>query len=423
MKSYFFLIIYIFFIAHNSQARNSGIASTFNQWVNKDKACFKISEEEFTKAGYKCGMGNPTSKEIVTNWEVFEWLVFQKSAENQILKNKCLDQQLEVLLKDPKRLDDWVFTVATAWIGYKQAELLSNYCRRRLDEGYDVEAIAFIKPAPVKLGECSEDRYFQLNLSKELFQLAIPIISKSSFIKIIEKYRGNITIDNKEFSDSQIIEHDLDDLGKVNINTSEALKKSIREELLSFKKDRIEVDKNIRKSKNKNGRFVLDEDLQDFIYNDGTVQETLNELGLSSSKGEMCMSANFEPSLSGSLFDFAFLTVAGGGAWGALFRGTRLLATATKFQMTKSALGKGLTLSTANLIGKEIADACPNPFGKKNQNHLSKKTEKNYSAWTDIKFKDEEVPACKKLEVQNYKINELYNNNCGLTILINLMPF
>ncbi|MCB0357348.1 MAG: hypothetical protein KDD40_10090, partial [Bdellovibrionales bacterium] len=409
------------FLSTFSHARNSSIAAMYNQWVNKNKACFDLPMEELEASGYNCSMGNPTGKVIATKWEIFEWSIFQKATENQILKNECLEQQLNVMINDDKKLEDWSFYVAVAWIGYKQSQLLNAYCIRRIEDENNFESFYIPKPEHKILGNCDQNRVDELSSAQQLFPLAIPVIGSHTFMEVIESHRQHITKDNQPLSDEQLSRLDLNNLESVTVDVVNELKTTLRKRLSQLKKERSNINQELKASKNSSGHYQLNEDQQDFIYNEGTVQETLSELGFYNSQGANCMTANFEPTTSGSMFELAVTSIGGGGAWGALFRGARWLAGLSKLKQAGKMLNAGLMMGTANMIGHEIANQCPLPFSDRKL-YLLKKLEKNRSAWDDITFKDEDVPACKKLANQNFAYNDFYNTNCALTVLLSLMP-
>ncbi|MBL7671461.1 MAG: hypothetical protein JNM39_13330 [Bdellovibrionaceae bacterium] len=127
--------------------------------LSDGQRCGYIPDEELKLVGATCPSRNGTKiKGSVWNSIIFEQAVYQKTAEKQIEKNKCLTEMIDLLDKDPEKMGIWYQRLLRAWLGLKKSELILNICSREVLSRLEPANIARYGGLKGALDEANRDK-------------------------------------------------------------------------------------------------------------------------------------------------------------------------------------------------------------------------------------------------------------------------
>lgn len=452
-----------------AHAGNSILASSYTQ-ISNGRYCQQVSRDDLKAAGFTCGFGKSTEQLTDTSWSIFEWNIFQLSAQSQVEKNNCLTEQLSALQNDKTKLRTWYSQLGAAWMGMKKSDLILKKCtafdikeRIRNLNGLQSE-IAKKSPTLKKLPKqevytdewqnlCnSPNKMSALRASNKLFQHALPVISSPKFFEIMESHRGML-VDKKTgspLSDEDLLKADLQELSFMKLQFTDEFETEIGKSLNELAAERKGITKKLEESKTPDGDYSLNSELKDYIYEDDTLNQTLASKGLLAkydedgkmisdvSNGAFCLLSKYQRTPSGEIFAFGVESALAGGILFKALKGTKYLAGLTELQQAKKSAGLGLAVTGYPMIAREIARECPVGLG--NEAHRTNKFVSSRLTETDTAIEaaslpktvsyapwyldadPKEIPSCKKLEDKSLKLNAANNSNCALSLILSVAP-
>lgn len=398
-----------------------------------------------------------------------EQKVFNQAAEKQIAKNRCLNEQIKALRTDRGLRARWTSYLALAWMGMKKNELLLQKCRNiflNVVEKADAKRYGFeqawqrnrdrlkkYRPELITDSDETVERLKPLCLNPEavqamgqaqqLFQHALPVISTPDIFSAMEKNR-HILI-NKEtgrpFTNNDLLITDLRQDGLLRITSDPAFHRAIDRALTGVREDRSSTNKRIESSKNREG-YKMSSNERDYIYQDGTVTEILEEQKLLGTSAGQCIMDRYEPSIASALAELAIPSAAIGKALGLAVRGIRYLRTGASTYKTmgfsralvknaKADALKGLVAVSVYDILKQMNRACWSEAGRSSRlNDMSRfgtqiisaadlPEESGFERW-NITFHKGTTPSCSK------DANLIYNSSleasCAMEVIFAALP-
>lgn len=454
---------------------NSTIASAYNQ-LKHGRNCGQVTAAELKTQGFTCSMRKPVGDIFdalkPANSEIFDQNIFNISAESQVERNKCLTEQIAAIQGDKNLQNAWQSFLIASWMGIKKSELMLNTCNREvfsriekanvkrygIEKAYEISLknsfMTKAKPLPDRWKEiCFDDDAVEaLKAATYAFKFSVPVISNPEFFKNLEDNRDMLinTETGKPLTDEDLLAADLsDDEGelqtdlvklKIKKKASPNFENNIYDQINTLKNDRTTITDKITKSKS-GSNYDLDAELIDYMYEDGTVLQTLKSKklipedysGLGStdekkiSNGAFCMLARFEPTMVGELIDM--------GVQGYLFGKLFFSGAGKLIAASKTPVGTGMKAASYLMVAKQIAKACPVPVVGDKPHRMQKVAsmsqtetqatlmagnlpkEVGYAKW-NLEIDQKKTPSCKTAEQKNLMFNSAHDARCLLNIAI-----
>lgn len=377
-------------------AENSNIVSLFNQ-IKFGQACSEKIYETFENAP-KCrglkndavtmiGPARDAAREFVEN------KVFTEAARIAVARNKCLDQQLKALQKNPKNLREWTGTVIKTWINKRKLSVTKSVCannfwstlekatikRYGMREAFERKRREFRPLTPVEVkrqtfldswkGICLDDKVRDsLEVADELSELALPVAADARLFSAIDKLRSHLRYGPKkdQFSDSDILQSRIDSNGDLVTKDGSPLivdfapiENALKDVLSQIIAEREATTEKLEKALSSQNPTELTSDLRDYLYREGTVTPALkafklikdDPMGFETEPSPIasCIFARYEQNAWGEITEIGIHSLAASGAirgvlqFGRLFT---LLKNTRPINMliSKSRLGTSLTL-------------------------------------------------------------------------------
>jgi hypothetical protein len=474
-----FLLVFIFAISLNCWGKNNGISTFFNQ-VDLGGGC---------ELGPRCGSQNLDLPRLVrSSQQIVEKNAFQKAAEIQTNKDQCFLDQATKVVNDQKFADFMLNALMRVWLSYKKTELILKTCEKiqntQIVERNQLSNRKKTQFDPKWAEFCNDENQVKpLLASKELFKLALPFLQSQEALEVMEKWRLNLTIKKtaKALSDEDILAmkiynftgrgsdpesaetiaynkslFDSSEKAKAMAEKSEELNqysvkfkitKGLENDYMDlFKKlyqeRRTSLEKLYRaKNKSQDGKtYILDQNLKDYIYEEGSLKEALESSGNENSIAGKCIMAEYEPSIKGELTTFGAESVAGGfviktAAKAALRVGIAQALRWGKQVESASQTQRSFMLGSLVVGGKEgatqFAKCLSTPIGiQKIDKGKSDKVKvqradlpaevgyKHYAVGSD----EGSTPACKALNTPDLIMHELSAAHCIAEGLLNFAP-
>ncbi|MGZ3775767.1 MAG: hypothetical protein ACXVCN_18775 [Bdellovibrio sp.] len=451
-------------------------ASIYNQ-IKNDRKCGDVTKTDLKNAGFNCGIKNTNDVSNYLPWAIFEWNAFQVSAENQIDKNNCLNEQMTALFNNDQLLHTWFSQLTASWMGMKKSDLILTQCYSKPRKTHSLEEFANYKQKKItqhdeSLSEewnniCSDSQKISaLKAARSLFPYALPVVSDSNFFKTMAKYRKMIINKktNKPISDEDLLKADLQDLSFMKLKIDPEFEREMKQNLSNLYSERSSITKQILDSK-KNGSYELSDELKEYIFEDETVYQVLFDRNLMSvdyagldktrseinqntrekntedfakvpvSNGAFCILAKYEPTFTGEMIDFAMTSAIAGGILFKSLKGIKYLESLSTLKQIGRSTSLGFALNGYPMMAKQVYNSCGG-----NDAHTSKKVvsmaktevlasiqgadlpnEVGYGTW-NLDIDPKITPSCNKIENKNLMLNKKYKSNCFLDSLLAISP-
>lgn len=286
------------------------------------RLCGYVTSSEYRNIDVSCKYPFPKDiylKLAITNEEIFEWSIFQKAADLQTKKNKCLIKTLDGLQTKEELFDEWYDRLSNAWLGRKKARLAlaqcaeinyntnerlgarinPNYTPRLPPENIQAEWEANgkqlnMKSDPKWVDYCADpDHIAALKNADILYNYSTPILGGS---EILDTLDGSLIFQNsknkKALTNDEILNLNLrpkrigettdetDEIIDINQQAYYQIKRKLKIRLKEIQEEREDINKNLAEKKLKNGTYELDTPLRDYIFDDNTIYQTLENLNL-----------------------------------------------------------------------------------------------------------------------------------------------
>lgn len=343
-----FRITIVFSLIWTTQGRaeNSMVERTWNV-ISSGDSCTQVD----VNRAATCSLQTAGGELLLARrsaFEVFEDSVMQASATAQRQKNECVAEQVDAVMSRPEIQDAWMGFVLRAWLGMRKAQLIERKCRdltvsnrlRNTDTVSRIRAIAVSRGGAVNApGEpnrsafdrwsllCSSDETRSaMNRAERFFAVMPPIFSSIELLRTLDAQREHLRTRNPDgsltaLSDDEILSLQLP-AGASSVVIDENLRASIFSALRSVGENRRRLTNELDAARQPEGRYNLDRDLRDFLYQDGTIVETLSRQGdididaygvpKTSTLSARCLLARYQPTFVGSILDFLTTAVVGG---------------------------------------------------------------------------------------------------------------
>ncbi len=427
-------------------AENDILIENYNG-LTKGRVCWRVDEKELANFE-KIRCHYPSSSDLLytSNNNIFEWSVFQKSADLQVKKNNCLRQKISAIVNDDKLLEQWTMDLKESWLAMKKAELALNKCEV-YNQKADMlpRALHFpsfnsrngLDPKWIKL--CSDKEYLNLlTASKDLFGASMPIVSDQEFFDLIGEERSGII--NKKtgrpLNDQEILNLDLQDTSNIEFNKkslglfTQKIKKKFRE--LSY--ERKTLNESLLSKRTRDTKvYALDTATKDFLFEDNTVYETLGKLKLLDTTevspgktplpmGVKCLMNHYESNDNAELAEFILFTSV---SYVGLFKILNLaklskLSTLKRGFLSSSVGGhtkavmNSIQVCSSDLYQKKRTDGRAN---KEAPDFDLEPLEKEASfKFHDLEIPDKLTPACKGIET-DVVVNDFRRSSCLMNAL------
>ncbi|MEK6628064.1 MAG: hypothetical protein AABY53_05515 [Bdellovibrionota bacterium] len=452
LKQLFYFCILILNFEPLAQAENNLFIKTVNG-ITKSRNCGFVKKEDLKNLA--CSNRYPHSLISYFNFneEIFEWSVFQSSAELQLRKNLCIEQRTTEIMKSDDLYSEWFKRLTFSWLGQRKAQLMVSHCAKikyntneRLGARLNAEFTPRASIDKKWLDICeNEEKLDQIAAADGIFQYSLPAISGSEFFDIMKDNREVIRNKKtgKAITDQEILETDFSgDINKLfylSASRKDQIKKKIKESIAGLVNERKAMNTRLEGNKNKRtGNIYLSDADKDYIFDDDTVNEYLLNSGHIPnehtgkgrlSTGAKCILNRYESNFGAELAEMLLFSLSYGvgnlknvkleqfikmknfgkmllmGSFPAgLFIGlqeTIKVCSSDKYTNTKiidQAKGQTKALETGDKLPKDFA----------------------YTAY-DIDIPEEKTPACQGLP-KNVIINDFKRSNCLTNALLSLGP-
>lgn len=312
---------------------------------------------------------------------VFQQVVLEESAKLQILKNNCLIEQLKAFQKPEHQaaFDTWSMRVMHNWMGQKKMNQILQYCSHIQYEFFadDFGGLSkadftnrFVAPAwrsslqdPGFINKwkpyCTNSKLMaQIQEAVGLFPAGVPVISSQMPLSEMEIFRGNIQNlkTGKPISDQDILDVDLrKDSGQFALTNVDGFQNKMKARFSKLITEKEKVNKQLAAylesstAQKKDFQYMLkdesslDEGLQDYLFDEGTILDTLaTHRALADGtddfdRASVCMIGSYEHSFTGEVIE---MVGSGGGAAGAIYKLTKGAVTGARVAMTAMNAGK-----------------------------------------------------------------------------------
>lgn len=336
MKLKFAVLAFVFLFLVEVQAENKFFLKLYTGIVNA-RFCGLVQSEDLKDLPHVCEY--PL---FAFNEELFEWSIFQTSAELQLKKNLCIRQKMNAILDSEKLTELFIFKLIYAWLGKKKGELIAAKCDEleynsnprlgaRININFESttaprsahpkqkvsERIKILEPW-VKL--CSDSNAMAaIRVATKIHQYALPKLSMPELFAVMEEERSVLVSkkSGKPVSDLEILNQDLSKLGSFEVRRRQypKMKQKFKEIFDKLGQERHEANKHLLEQKRigKN-YFDLDEGTRDYLVEDGTVREVLEKAGklqtnrlsgedINMTMGAKCLLNHYEQTSTGEIVE------------------------------------------------------------------------------------------------------------------------
>lgn len=434
-------------VSSQAFAENSFLIEHYNG-LTKDRFCSGIDEKELeTFKTIKCYYPSSLAVSRISSYDIFEWSVFQKSAELQLKKNECLRQKISAIVNDDKLLEQWTTQLKQSWLGMKKAELTLEKCEKMNQKPHSLPQALHspqflskkgLDPEWVKLCE-DKELLNQLAVAKDLFVFSMPVVSDSEFFDLMYDQRDELLNKKtgKPFTFQEILDADVKDLSNAELSkkSKEILHYKIKNKFRELSYERKTISDNLVSNRNKITKtYKVDSDTRDFLFEDNTVYETLSDLKLlgipdSQSRqpqvpmGVKCLLNRYESNETAEIAEFLVLSA----GWGVAFKILALTKISRLAAFKKNKFWTSLFAAGENQAIPKTIQECSSDLYQKTK--LSNRNGKVVTEFDPKPFKEEfafkfhelEIPAkstpsCKGLE-KHVVVNDFKRSGCLINAL------
>jgi hypothetical protein len=354
IKTFIHLFLAIGFWIPTAQSKNSLFVNSYNEFT-KNRKCQKVSKNELAQIIPKCQLDKPRSS-FESNYDVFESAVFNESARKQIIKNNCMIEQAKDLLDNHIKFAEWKNELLSSWLRWKKSKLILEKCitlNKQIGRNGKISSYSFpgYRGPPLEkdkeLINICVNSIDQVKQYDAIFSATIPYLSGPNYFEVIDEHR-NVFINpqtGKPLSNNDLLYMNLRDLEKVNINLNDKesvlISNALKQEVSLKGVERQKSNSELEKNKDQNNNFFPDEESKDFLFKQGTVQETLYQYDISpiqkASNASKCLLNKYEENASGELLEFFLTSLISGGI---IFKTIKYLP--TKFFKNGLSINQGL---------------------------------------------------------------------------------
>ena len=433
-------IFFISLLSTSAVAKNGFIASQIIQ-AQMGQSCSQVTAEDIKQSGLDCR--GHAQRLPGFAYSMLEDLVFGKAAENQIIKNKCLSEQIKQIEEDDKNRFSWFARLTSAWMKWKKAKKLLEICNW---SGTSKTPNKHLVRIPI----CSDRKQMAaLKESEILFHLAVPTVGNDEVFKMMEQARKFVinTKTGKPITDEEIYTSDITQADFIEVLTKDPeLISTVKETLDKVAEPRLRVAEEMKKRLNPSYQSwaqkkfdtpfanSLTQDMKDYLFEEGSVYQVLNEQKLLGTPGGTCILSRYESHANANLSETFALSALGGLAFraGSLMvqglarigaaasgasRGSRVISSGEALLM-----GYGLTSMPSEIWKSCLSETISYPRDlNAKQVLLNDRINENLdtlpglvrlSKITNIKFDPEKTPSCAEAKAKDLIVNPVEAASC-----------
>jgi hypothetical protein len=380
----FFILIFIGILNTAGWAENSPIERTYNQ-ISKGHYCTDhyVTVDEALGVLKSCEREHHLQYLQRSNADIIDWAVFQLAAENLVTRNKCFREQVESMKADNnKKLKKWSQALTAAWFGSQKTQLILDRCQQveqsmepadvkrygkakayEMAERRDMHKLK--KPVSQSLREICFDKkkVDKIRASHVLFQHTLPGMSSEEYFKVIGKNRNLLlnTKTGKPWTDEEILATNFSNpkTGFANLKVNDQDVPKLTADLT------VVLDKDAREKSNVNKEVInsysasgyhLSKSMRTYLYNEGIVNQVLDDKKLLDTPGGSCIQSKFETSAGGAIADFVVTSVGFGGVYFLAAKSIGKMAGLARRAALLNTAGVGMTLGALPEAGRILRD-------------------------------------------------------------------
>lgn len=432
------------------RAENNPFVKTYIGITNS-RVCGIVSRDDVKALGKDCPP-YPGNTLFTTSEALFEWTIFQTSANLQLQKNKCIIERSEVLLKSDHLMEQWINALTVSWLGKRKSELILQKCKEvnfntnerigaRLNIGFTPRST--VDPQWLKICE-DPNTLVTLSSAANIFEYSLPITSSPQFFDNMESHRDAVIYKKtgKPITNEEILNSDITNLSFILLDSNElkSLVKDITKDFKAVSDERKEMRLKILSTREpKNKTFNIDDATKEYIFDDDTVFEVLEKTGqlesdfitgdtVKMSNGAKCILNHYEHSFDAEITELLALSI--------FF--SKVISKAFSLPKIKNLKSYGKAIGSGSIPAgvfqalREAMKTCGNSQYQdvklKDQNKTQRKVfiegdqlpkEVGFNAFDIKDFPDNKTPACKGLG-KNLMLSDFKHSSCIVSSLFTL---
>lgn len=437
-----FLILNIFFFNSVVHAENSWFVSLWNQ-SESEKFCRQVKAEDVRPLANQCyGPQRLDDKNLnLIADDVLRWVVSQEAAKLQIQKDQCLISQLQMLRTENKGCNLWHQKTVMAWLASRQTKLKFEVCKKN-NERAELKNI------------CADVRTQDLMKNPDhLFRMSIPLVNNIELLQGIDEHRKDIWV--KSPAPGHAITNE--DILNINFETGENLQDlkidctgrmiaQLNSQLQSLEQERKELLSEIQNTKTANSvNFELSEDINDRLYEEGSILQVLDREGLLPSKANnftktpaaACVLAYHDKNITAELTEFGGTSAIGMATSLKVLLKSPSFLKLSKIKKLKEIVSYGMLPVGVPMFAEEVKHKCFGIAGLPGKQVYIDGAKINLSEGlnlpNDIPFEEVDItpqfakiPACKNIKLKSWAASEagpMTKADCVTHFLLSALPF
>ncbi len=457
MKLKFVVLGFVFLFLVEAQAENKFFLKLYTGIVNA-RFCGLVQSEDLKGLPHVCEY--PL---FAFNEELFEWSIFQTSAERQLKKNLCIRQKMDAILDSKKLTELFIFKLIYAWLGKKKGELITAKCDEldynsnprlgaRININFEPttdarsadpkqrervsEKIKSLEPW-VKL--CSDSNAMAaIRVATKIHQYALPKLSMPELFAVMDEVRSVLVSKKtgKPVSDLEILNQDLSKLDAFEVKRDQypKMKEKFQKIFDKLGQERQAANKHLLEQKRLGKNyFDLDEGTRDYLVEDGTVREVLEKAGklqthrlsgedINMTTGAKCLLNHYEQTSTGEIVEGIVYSAMLGGVISQFLKVGKIPALLNSVAIVAVLQGLRETIKTCSAdeyLHTKLMGQCKDETAVFDQ---SRNLPKDFGFKpTGFTIPSKDIPACKGLD-QNSIVGGFERFGCITNSILSFAP-
>ncbi len=480
------MLLHLILMGFQTIANNDPIVTRWNETRDGEfcssvlySSLQSVSPCEKFPEGMLLDRGQKNSLYLLTSQDAFESLFFRKAGEIQSLKNNCLIDQLQLMENRIKSGDQKdLHQLTLRWLQFRKILISQDKCESKIrgplrlspdtttEKAFEVFLQAKKKVSEAGrslssleslsedfINQCLDhDRFKALMSADQVLLLTLPILQAQSALELIERHRAELILaqTGKPVTDQDIFNLDFSAVpahspgnssgkGKAPIVFSKPFVEDFKGFIGGTILSRQKIEKRIQDEIVGPAKIsTRNEELRDFIFNDGTAGAAAVELNLLENPGYKCVLARYQSSALGELLSTTTVTVGGTALVKVLTKIPKALSVA-RFLRLKLSPGRAGGLIAAGVTSyKSLEQTCLREVYSQRKLpsanlQLSETALENaainlspsmgLSQWPKKEIPKEISPACQKLHTSEFSQLKEAQLSCLQDFAVNTTPW